>query len=276
MSERKNYRRKRFVVYKATCRVNGKAYIGKTIYTAQHRWYCHVSIAMSGKSRFPISRAIKKHGANSFILETLYEGVDEREINAVEKGLIASHGTYAPRGYNITSGGEGVSGLKFSEETLAKMRGPRGPSSYRGKKYSKERKIAHLPHCKKLKDTRSKPIYCVETGESWPNIISCARSFGVRGSSQLTRAINSDFRKWRGLTFRDIEGTHNPAPSEGARHKHPIKCVETGVVYLCQADATMALSGNKNTMGIYKCLDKPNRTYRGFHFVSLKSVKEAA
>lgn len=50
----------------------------------------------------------------AFVIETLYEAVSWREAIAVERGLIAEYGTMVPRGYNLTAGGEGVLGCKFS------------------------------------------------------------------------------------------------------------------------------------------------------------------
>jgi len=277
---KKNPRTKKYVVYKATCRVNGKAYVGKTIYTTRYRWNTHISTAHNIK--YPLARAIVKYGSAAFDVITLYEGVDNREIFAVEKAMIATHRTFAPHGYNITSGGDGVSGHKWSEETRAKLKAARGwikaAEKRRGVPLKPEHKAALVGHLKSIKERISKPVICIETGETWPDMKSCARGFGVKGHTQLRRAINSPFRKFHGLTFKDIEGSHIPEPSEGSRHRHPIKCVETGRIWISQTACTMELSGNKNTMCLYKCLDKPNRTYRGFHFISIKvyGVKDAA
>jgi hypothetical protein len=40
----------------------------------------------------------------------MYTAVSLREACAVEKGLIATYGTFAPSGYNLTIGGEGTQG----------------------------------------------------------------------------------------------------------------------------------------------------------------------
>jgi hypothetical protein len=66
---------------------------------------------------------MRKNGLDSFKVETVYEAVDERELKAVEKGLIAQYGTMScAGGYNQSSGGESRTGIKLSAEHIEKMR----------------------------------------------------------------------------------------------------------------------------------------------------------
>lgn len=102
------------IVYMLTCRPNGKRYIGITKKTAQRRFWNHCSDARF--SQIVLHRAIRKYGQDAFSIETLYEASSVAELKAVERGLIAQYGTIAPRGYNCTSGGDGIEGYSWTKE----------------------------------------------------------------------------------------------------------------------------------------------------------------
>lgn len=108
------------IVYKVTNRVNGKAYIGITSKRLGPRWNRHVADAREGAPN-PLQRAIRKYGTAAFDRVVLYEAVSREEALVVERGLIAAHGTFAPRGYNVTLGGGGVPGWKRSEESKRRL-----------------------------------------------------------------------------------------------------------------------------------------------------------
>ena len=104
------------VIYKITCLVNGKIYVGKTKQKlsrriAQHRYD-------SKKGSIGLGAAIRKYGWENFTVEVLevcpVEKLDEREIF-----WIAKLDCKAPNGYNLTDGGEGLSNPSL--ETRAKM-----------------------------------------------------------------------------------------------------------------------------------------------------------
>lgn len=104
------------LVYKVTNTVNGKAYIGITARTVDLRWRFHLNKANNG-SRFALHCAMRKYGADNFRVEAIYTATSLDELKACEKGLIAAHGTFAPHGYNMTAGGDGVWGLRHGPET---------------------------------------------------------------------------------------------------------------------------------------------------------------
>lgn len=106
-------------VYCATNQISKKQYIGVSSTTVRKRWGKHRQSARSTHPKrstcHALHSAIRKYGIDSFIVETVYEAVDWREACAVEKAIIAERGTYAPGGYNLTSGGDGAPGLRVSE-----------------------------------------------------------------------------------------------------------------------------------------------------------------
>ena len=78
------------------------------IYLVTKRWAQHVSLASRGSS-FLVHRAIRKHGASSFLVEIIetVEGTHD-DLMAAEIRHIAAQGCLVPNGYNLTPGGEGV------------------------------------------------------------------------------------------------------------------------------------------------------------------------
>jgi hypothetical protein len=81
---------------------------------------------------------MRKYGTDNFSIAALYEASSFFELQVVERGLIAEHGTHASsgKGYNLTSGGEGrdrvdqlfgedVLGAVLTEEIVAFARDPR-------------------------------------------------------------------------------------------------------------------------------------------------------
>lgn len=134
MARAKWSRVKKYEVYLLTNHVSGKQYVGKTVLSARHRCIDH-SYARSASHA--LNHAIKKYGWNSFSVQVLYQGVDNREICAVERAAITVHNTFKPNGYNLTVGGEGSEGHRLSEEHKRKLgdiwRGKKLPAEHRAK-----------------------------------------------------------------------------------------------------------------------------------------------
>jgi len=107
---------KRYLAYKILCLVNGKGYIGITSNPINWRWNKHIFDAKA--SNAILYRAMRKHGVKNFRLMILTEAASVQELLVLERGLIAAHGTYAPAGYNLTTGGEGVWNMRPSLESL--------------------------------------------------------------------------------------------------------------------------------------------------------------
>jgi len=140
---------------------SGKQYVGMTKHTALKRWKHHVSDARYAKWSCALQAAIRKYGADNFTVETLEVHEDWADLVAAEIRLIASLGTMFPKGYNMTSGGEGcvslppevealrvakvvksLTGKKLSEAHRAKLSlSHKGlPSGMKGYKFSEEQK----------------------------------------------------------------------------------------------------------------------------------------
>jgi group I intron endonuclease len=98
------------LIYRVTCTVNGKVYIGKTEQSLAQRWSCHVGDAHRGSNVY-FHKAIRKHGPDAFTVEVLGESFGEvGALNLREIFAILSHRSTDPTiGYNSRFGGEGGS-----------------------------------------------------------------------------------------------------------------------------------------------------------------------
>jgi group I intron endonuclease len=95
----------RFTIYCHTNRVNGKRYVGQTVYSMEKRWADHVSNAKSGKRTHVLARAIRKHGVNAFDHEVLEVVSTQEAADAAESKWIEQLTCRVPNGYNLKSGG---------------------------------------------------------------------------------------------------------------------------------------------------------------------------
>ena len=92
-------------IYKITNLINGKIYIGLTTRTAIHRFRKHKSM-LSRVGCSALYSAMRKHGKQNFIIETLYVSEIKKELMRYEQFFICWYGSLSPRGYNLTTGGE--------------------------------------------------------------------------------------------------------------------------------------------------------------------------
>lgn len=127
-----------FYVYKIKNIINGKLYIGKAENVSE-RWLKHLSSARTNRG-FVLHCAINKYGKDNFEISIIEECESDelalgREIFWIAecKTNIYKHGNEF--GYNLTDGGEGITGNIRSPETRRKM-----SESSRGKPKSETHK----------------------------------------------------------------------------------------------------------------------------------------
>jgi len=132
--------KRRFIIYKATSKLNGKIYIGQTAISLKARKDGHAQKVNCGSLSY-FHNAIRKNGMNSFTWEKIFLCSSKKEANAKEREFILVLKTKVPHGYNLTSGGEGTVGFYPSEETRAKMgKAHRGNKFALGYRHSEEAK----------------------------------------------------------------------------------------------------------------------------------------
>ena len=89
-------------IYKITCIVNLKCYVGQTYHTVETRWNEHIS----GRGNKGVYNAIQEYGIEMFRFEVLHSNIPCRDmLNQLEIALIAAHDAYT-QGYNEHRGGQ--------------------------------------------------------------------------------------------------------------------------------------------------------------------------
>ena len=83
---------------------NNKRYIGQTIFTCEKRWKRHI-ISANNNSNCILHKAIRKYGANNFIVKPIFI-CNLNELNYYEVKFIRKYNTFSPNGYNMTTGGQ--------------------------------------------------------------------------------------------------------------------------------------------------------------------------
>lgn len=110
-------------IYKITCLVNGKGYIGLTVDSVEQRWSNHVCQATRYGTMAVFHQAIRKYGRPNFSIETIQTAYSLEEASELEISSIITHNTRQPSGYNIAEGGAGTPGVpvRHSEATRKKI-----------------------------------------------------------------------------------------------------------------------------------------------------------
>lgn len=117
-------------IYLITNNKTGKHYVGYTSLSLEERLVGHLCAARGG-SDYLIHQSIRKHGWENFSIKTIYESDDgDHTLKEMEPHFIKEYGSYGG-GYNMTLGGEGISG-------------PCSPE--KAKKISEAKKGKSLPH----------------------------------------------------------------------------------------------------------------------------------
>ena len=118
-----------YTIYKATNKINGKAYIGFDSNWPK-RQKTHKNKFNKNKTKFYC--ALRKYGWDNFDWTVLYQSKDKEHcLNVMESHFIKEYNSFED-GYNMTFGGEAVMfDRRHSPETKEKMR-----LSHEGKKHS--------------------------------------------------------------------------------------------------------------------------------------------
>jgi group I intron endonuclease len=133
-------------VYLVTNKVNGKKYVGQHAGNdLESYWRRNVWLAEMGyEGKRLLYRAIRKYGEDGFDVKPLVIVGTKEEMDRYEIGLIKAWDLTNPeKGYNITLGGGGSLGVKFSKETRAKMSKAR-----EGKTMSEENRLKFIERIK--------------------------------------------------------------------------------------------------------------------------------
>ena len=118
------------IIYKHTNKINGKSYIGQTIYSLESRLKGHLKDSKNNP-KYPFQQAIAKYGIENFNSEILselpiYSDIKTKmtTLDKAEIELINFHKTLiSENGYNVSIGGNSpMMGRKHSEKSKILMR----------------------------------------------------------------------------------------------------------------------------------------------------------
>ena len=241
-----------YVVYCHKNKINGKRYIGKAKdYKA--RWGANGSgytylVGHKGRNTY-FGNAILKYGWDNFEHCILESGLSSAEASEREKYYIELFKTNIRKygdsyGYNMTDGGDGAPGRFVSDESRAKM-----SESHKGKTVSDEtrRKIS-------LSSKGREPLPLerrVEIGEK----IS-AKLQGRKLSPEHVEHIRAASIR-RGVSDYTLQCSMEKCMKY-------VKCVDTGEVFRCMADASSAYNVSRSC--ISACCTGKKRHAKGLRW----------
>jgi group I intron endonuclease len=197
------------LIYRVKNVLNNKVYIGKWNHpTVDQRWRLHKSAVKRGSSYY-FHRALRKYGFDAFQIEVIDKADSPTRLSELEIAYIALYQSNDPeKGYNMTSGGEGTSGFKMSEERK-KWKSVHSKKFWNDPEYRILQTKSHqewwTPERRekqaKLQSTktgeispRSRKVRCVCTGEVFSSVTSAVSSFGLKKASNLSTAISQGKR----------------------------------------------------------------------------------
>ena len=109
-------------IYRIINKLNGDSYIGQYHKdNPKGRFATHRRLARDETTTQHLYRAIRCHGIDNFEF-TLICVCSKEELNDLEIKYIAEFESFGKKGYNMTSGGQGLRDFKHSEETKEKLR----------------------------------------------------------------------------------------------------------------------------------------------------------
>ena len=100
--------------YIITNKQNGKSYVGITTRKIARRWYEHCYVGNSCGQL--LNKAINKYGIDAFEIQVVASAKTISDLKELEKQLIVQYQTKVPNGYNLTDGGDGLTGYRHTEE----------------------------------------------------------------------------------------------------------------------------------------------------------------
>ncbi len=137
----------RFTIYCHTNRVNGKRYVGQTVYSMEKRWGDHVALAKSGNRHHQaLDNAIRKYGADVFDHQILEVVSTQESADSIESRWIEQLNCRSPNGYNLQSGGGRHSHHDDSKKLISQA-----ARVQQQKMTAEERKTAAIPRIKGLR-----------------------------------------------------------------------------------------------------------------------------
>ena len=158
-----------YELYCITNLITGKRYVGQTCRGYETRFREHINEANISNSNKPLYNAIKKYGPDNFCVKRLLKNIPESQIDFYEILWIQKlcTGIETGKGYNLTLGGQGIHGYRYTREQRSKLsnntslmweRLRKDPAKLAKRNLKIKQKLLGVPkslqHRKKVSDTR--------------------------------------------------------------------------------------------------------------------------
>lgn len=155
--------------YLITNTINQKKYIGCTSNTIGKRWSQHKYDAKRG-SMILLHRAIRKYGAEAFVIECVADNMDMETARTTERSLVVDHNSHYTRGhgYNMTTGGESRKPSVTPEEVRIRQRDNNLGKHRKGEK----RNPAHVKAAADARNINRGPTHTTPHSEETKRILS--------------------------------------------------------------------------------------------------------
>lgn len=203
------------IIYKATCIINNKNYIGQTTKTLSERKKEHEnSINAKNCKNRPFPRAIKKYGKENFLWEVICECNSLDELDEKEKYYIKFYNSLVDNGlgYNCDLGGNRG---KHCETTKQKM--SESQKGIKNHMYGKNEKLN--PASKKVKN--------ITTGNIYDSVTQCARLENRKSSTFINECCRGRKNSAYGCVYRYLDENNNIIPPTIVKTK---KIIEEDII----------------------------------------------
>lgn len=260
-------------IYKTTCLTNNKIYVG------QHKWAGpDIDQKYFGSGKI-LKEAIKTYGRENFKCEVLEWCETFEELNAKERYWEQLYGLPDPKrkiGYNITTGGQGVPGYRFTKADRAKISEQAKDRRWVYKDgVNKLVKLDELQEClnngwkNERRNIKLHPIICVESGQIWDSIAYAEKAIGVCAGT-LKKYV--DRIPLNGLHYCRLEIYEKMTNTERQqflitpfpKKEKAVLCTTTGQVFKSMAEAAKELNVPQGKISLV-CNNK-RKTTKGYHF----------
>lgn len=268
----------------------GKVYVGLTKKPIEDRFIQHCKAAFSkkvsekldkGEPIRVILRSLRKHGKDSFEIELLDTAPCLDDACEKERFYINKLNSKVPNGYNLTDGGEGLSGYE-TPQWLKDFRSEinSGENNYWygkvGNKHHGYGKSLSEEHLEKLKDNNANSKAISVNGVEYRSIASASEYFNISPSS-VKRLINWKDEVEKAQIYRvKFDGVVYFGIKEAARQLKSTKYLLDKRIKLgdgCYVDDDWTF---EDFLTYLRTLQTPMRAveYRGIKYRSLKKLGE--
>ena len=206
-------------IYKITCTITNKIYIGKTEINTQERWkqHCYVAFLQSHKDyNFPFHRAIRKYGIKNFSIIVIDRSDSQQELSNKEVFWINFYNSYK-NGYNASLGGDGHS--KYNYDMIINYYFSHNCSILNTRQhfhiydqviYSalKSKNINYLNLQKPKNNKRhfkQEKIYCIELNKIFNTMSEIDKYFNKQVHSNIRRCLDGITKKAYGYHWKIIK-----------------------------------------------------------------------